>query len=69
MISPQSPYDTLGITLAGGVGSPHGNIPVFIASMDTNGLAAKTLKLKVSNAVVLVFYSSHADKVIVSIGL
>uniref|UniRef100_A0A8P4GIE9 Multiple PDZ domain crumbs cell polarity complex component n=1 Tax=Dicentrarchus labrax TaxID=13489 RepID=A0A8P4GIE9_DICLA len=38
----QGPCDSLGISVAGGVGSPHGNIPLFIATMDTNGLAAKT---------------------------
>uniref|UniRef100_A0A3B4TFP0 PDZ domain-containing protein n=1 Tax=Seriola dumerili TaxID=41447 RepID=A0A3B4TFP0_SERDU len=36
------PCDSLGICVAGGVGSPHGNVPLFIATMDTNGLAAKT---------------------------
>uniref|UniRef100_A0A3Q2DF82 PDZ domain-containing protein n=1 Tax=Cyprinodon variegatus TaxID=28743 RepID=A0A3Q2DF82_CYPVA len=46
LISPQGPCDTLGISLAGGVGSLHGNTPLFIASMDTNGLAAKTEKLE-----------------------
>lgn len=48
LISPQGPCDTLGISLAGGVGSLHGNTPLFIASMDTNRLAAKTEKLEVS---------------------
>ncbi|XP_057699302.1 multiple PDZ domain protein [Corythoichthys intestinalis] len=38
--------DSLGITLAGGVGSPHGNVPLFIAAMDTSGSAAKTQQLK-----------------------
>uniref|UniRef100_A0A3Q3WNX3 PDZ domain-containing protein n=1 Tax=Mola mola TaxID=94237 RepID=A0A3Q3WNX3_MOLML len=38
----QGPSDSLGISLAGGVGSPHNNIPLLIAAMDTDGLAAKT---------------------------
>uniref|UniRef100_A0A673AHJ8 PDZ domain-containing protein n=1 Tax=Sphaeramia orbicularis TaxID=375764 RepID=A0A673AHJ8_9TELE len=42
VVSPQGPCDSLGISVAGGVGSPHGNVPLFIATMDTNGLAAKT---------------------------
>uniref|UniRef100_A0A3Q3L277 PDZ domain-containing protein n=1 Tax=Mastacembelus armatus TaxID=205130 RepID=A0A3Q3L277_9TELE len=42
VVSPQSPCDSLGIGVAGGVGSPHGNVPLFIATMDTNGPAAKT---------------------------
>ncbi|XP_054634870.1 multiple PDZ domain protein isoform X2 [Dunckerocampus dactyliophorus] len=42
----KGPHDSLGISLAGGVGSPHGNIPLFIATMDTNGSAAKTQQLK-----------------------
>lgn len=46
-LSPQGPYDSLGISVAGGVGSPHGNVPLFIATMDTNGLAAKTQLLQV----------------------
>lgn len=45
--SPQGPGDSLGISLAGGVGSPHDNAPLFIAAMDTNGLAAKTQQLQV----------------------
>uniref|UniRef100_A0A7N6AGE2 PDZ domain-containing protein n=1 Tax=Anabas testudineus TaxID=64144 RepID=A0A7N6AGE2_ANATE len=42
VVSPQGRSDSLGISVAGGVGSPHGNAPLFIAAMDTNGLAAKT---------------------------
>uniref|UniRef100_I3JQI2 PDZ domain-containing protein n=1 Tax=Oreochromis niloticus TaxID=8128 RepID=I3JQI2_ORENI len=45
----RGPYDSLGISVAGGVGSPHGNLPLFIATMDTNGLAAKTQKLQVGS--------------------
>ncbi|XP_061766028.1 multiple PDZ domain protein [Nerophis ophidion] len=42
----KSPQHSLGITLAGGVGSRHGNVPLFIATMDTHGSAAKTQQLK-----------------------
>nr|XP_057941556.1 multiple PDZ domain protein isoform X2 [Doryrhamphus excisus] len=42
----KGPHDSLGISLAGGVGSPHGNVPLFIATMDTSGSAAKTQQLK-----------------------
>ncbi|XP_035992762.1 multiple PDZ domain protein isoform X3 [Fundulus heteroclitus] len=47
----KGPCDTLGISLAGGVGSLHGNTPLFIASMDTNGLAAKTEKLETGDRI------------------
>ncbi|XP_008414885.1 multiple PDZ domain protein isoform X2 [Poecilia reticulata] len=47
----KGPGDTLGISLDGGVSSPHGNVPLFIASMDTNGLAAKTWKLKTGDRI------------------
>lgn len=50
LVSSQGPCDSLGISVAGGVGSPHGNIPLFIAAMDTNGLAAKTQQLQVGGA-------------------
>uniref|UniRef100_A0A8C7WP68 PDZ domain-containing protein n=1 Tax=Oryzias sinensis TaxID=183150 RepID=A0A8C7WP68_9TELE len=45
------PRDSLGISIAGGVGSPHGNVPLFIATMDTNGLAAKTEKLQTGDRI------------------
>lgn len=54
MTLPQGPRDSLGISIAGGVGSPHGNVPLFIATMDTNGLAAKTEKLQVRTTFVYV---------------
>ncbi|XP_075946192.1 multiple PDZ domain protein [Anarhichas minor] len=38
--------DSLGISVAGGAGSPHDNVPLFIATMDTDGLAAKTQQLQ-----------------------
>uniref|UniRef100_M4ACC1 Multiple PDZ domain protein-like n=1 Tax=Xiphophorus maculatus TaxID=8083 RepID=M4ACC1_XIPMA len=47
----KGPCDTLGISLAGGRSSPHGNVPLFIASMDTNGLAAKTWKLETGDRI------------------
>uniref|UniRef100_A0A8C5HMK5 PDZ domain-containing protein n=1 Tax=Gouania willdenowi TaxID=441366 RepID=A0A8C5HMK5_GOUWI len=33
--------------VAGGVGSPHGNVPLFISMLDSDGVAAKTQKLQV----------------------
>ncbi|XP_030003046.1 multiple PDZ domain protein isoform X2 [Sphaeramia orbicularis] len=47
----KGPCDSLGISVAGGVGSPHGNVPLFIATMDTNGLAAKTQQLQTGNRI------------------
>ena len=47
----KGPNDSLGISIAGGVGSPLGDIPIFIAMMNPNGLAAQTqLKVKASKA-------------------
>lgn len=43
----KGPNDTLGISIAGGVGSPLGDIPIFIAMMNPVGLASQTQKLKV----------------------
>ncbi|KAK7930026.1 hypothetical protein WMY93_006421 [Mugilogobius chulae] len=48
----KSPYDSLGITVAGGVGSLHGNIPLFIAAMDSDGLASKTQQLQTGDRIV-----------------
>ncbi|KAM9818270.1 multiple PDZ domain protein-like isoform 5-T5 [Syngnathus typhle] len=47
----KGPRDSLGIALAGGVGSPHGNVPLFIATMDTSGSAAKTQQLKLGDRI------------------
>ncbi|XP_071359492.1 multiple PDZ domain protein isoform X3 [Trachinotus anak] len=47
----KGPCDALGISVAGGVGSPHGNVPLFIATMDTNGLAAKTQQLQTGDKI------------------
>uniref|UniRef100_A0A8C8VNY5 Multiple PDZ domain protein n=1 Tax=Pelusios castaneus TaxID=367368 RepID=A0A8C8VNY5_9SAUR len=42
----QGPADSLGVSIAGGVGSPLGDVPIFIAMMHPNGVAAKTQKLR-----------------------
>ncbi|KAM8843299.1 multiple PDZ domain protein-like isoform 2-T2 [Synchiropus picturatus] len=47
----KGPCESLGISLAGGVGSPHGNVPIFIATMDTKGLAAKTQQLQTGDMI------------------
>ncbi|CAJ1052199.1 multiple PDZ domain protein [Xyrichtys novacula] len=47
----KGPFDSLGITVAGGTGSPHDNVPLFIATMDTNGLAAKTQQLQTGDTI------------------
>nr|XP_046268635.1 multiple PDZ domain protein [Scatophagus argus] len=51
VIIQKGPCDSLGITVAGGVGSPHDNVPLFIAAMDTNGLAAKTQQLQTGDKI------------------
>ncbi|XP_042285697.1 multiple PDZ domain protein [Thunnus maccoyii] len=51
VIIQKGPCDSLGISVAGGVGSPHGNVPLFIATMDTNGLAAKTQQLQTGDRI------------------
>ncbi|XP_033986149.1 LOW QUALITY PROTEIN: multiple PDZ domain protein [Trematomus bernacchii] len=51
IIIQKGPRDSLGISVAGGMGSPHDNVPLFIASMDTNGLAAKTRQLQVGDRI------------------
>lgn len=43
----QGPTDALGISIAGGKGSPLGDIPIFVAMIQANGVAAKTHRLKV----------------------
>lgn len=47
----KGPSDTLGISIAGGVGSPLGDIPIFIAMMNPVGLAAQTQKLKIGDRI------------------
>nr|XP_045004838.1 inaD-like protein isoform X3 [Jaculus jaculus] len=44
--------DALGISIAGGKGSPLGNIPIFIAMIQASGVAARTQKLKVGDRIV-----------------
>nr|XP_057923085.1 multiple PDZ domain protein [Doryrhamphus excisus] len=48
----KGPSDSLGISIAGGIGSPLGDIPIFIAMMNPVGLAAQTQKLKVGDRIV-----------------
>lgn len=43
----KGPQDSLGVSIAGGVGSPLGDTPIFIAMMNPLGIAAQTQKLKV----------------------
>lgn len=46
-LSSQGVSDSLGVSIAGGKGSPLGEIPIFIAMIQANGVAAKTHRLKV----------------------
>ncbi|XP_010177107.1 PREDICTED: multiple PDZ domain protein-like [Mesitornis unicolor] len=48
----KGPADSLGASIAGGVGSPLGDVPIFIAMMHPNGVAAQTQKLKVGDRIV-----------------
>uniref|UniRef100_A0A8C5Z7N6 Multiple PDZ domain crumbs cell polarity complex component n=1 Tax=Marmota marmota marmota TaxID=9994 RepID=A0A8C5Z7N6_MARMA len=48
------PTDSLGISIAGGVGSPLGDVPIFIAMMHPNGVAAQTQKLRVGDRIVTI---------------
>uniref|UniRef100_A0A8C8SPY6 Multiple PDZ domain crumbs cell polarity complex component n=1 Tax=Pelusios castaneus TaxID=367368 RepID=A0A8C8SPY6_9SAUR len=48
----KGPADSLGVSIAGGVGSPLGDVPIFIAMMHPNGVAAKTQKLRVGDRIV-----------------
>uniref|UniRef100_A0AAZ3SRS7 PATJ crumbs cell polarity complex component n=1 Tax=Oncorhynchus tshawytscha TaxID=74940 RepID=A0AAZ3SRS7_ONCTS len=54
VISPEEsgPTDALGISIAGGKGSPLGDIPIFVAMIQANGVAAKTHRLKVGDRIV-----------------
>lgn len=45
----KGPGDSLGISIAGGLGSPLGDIPIFIAMMNPAGVAAQT-QLKVRDS-------------------
>ncbi|XP_065596622.1 multiple PDZ domain protein-like [Cyrtonyx montezumae] len=44
--------DSLGLSISGGVGSPLGDIPIFIAMMHPIGVAAQTQKLRVGDRIV-----------------
>ncbi|XP_066547759.1 inaD-like protein isoform X3 [Amia ocellicauda] len=44
----RGPTDALGISIAGGKGSPLGDIPIFVAMIQANGVAARTHRLKVT---------------------
>ncbi|XP_060055561.1 multiple PDZ domain protein isoform X4 [Erinaceus europaeus] len=46
--------DSLGISIAGGVGSPLGDVPIFIAMMHPSGVAAQTQKLRVGDRIVTI---------------
>uniref|UniRef100_A0A668W7G3 Multiple PDZ domain protein n=1 Tax=Oreochromis aureus TaxID=47969 RepID=A0A668W7G3_OREAU len=48
----KGPADSLGVSIAGGVGSPLGDIPIFIAMMNPVGLAAQTQNLKIGDRIV-----------------
>ncbi|XP_056369823.1 multiple PDZ domain protein isoform X9 [Oenanthe melanoleuca] len=48
----KSPTDSLGVSIAGGVGSALGDVPIFIAMMHPNGVAAQTQKLRVGDRIV-----------------
>uniref|UniRef100_A0A3Q2CXU8 PDZ domain-containing protein n=1 Tax=Cyprinodon variegatus TaxID=28743 RepID=A0A3Q2CXU8_CYPVA len=47
-----SALHSLGVSIAGGKGSPLGDIPIFIAMIQANGVAAKTQRLKVGDRIV-----------------
>ncbi|XP_069843281.1 inaD-like protein isoform X2 [Dipodomys merriami] len=60
--------DALGISIAGGKGSPLGDIPIFIAMIQANGVAARSQRLKVGDRIVSINGQSldglsHADVV------
>ncbi|KAM4807958.1 multiple PDZ domain protein [Rhinophrynus dorsalis] len=48
----KGPSDSLGVSIAGGVGSPLGDVPIFIAMMHANGVVAQTQKLRVGDRIV-----------------
>ncbi|XP_078656435.1 multiple PDZ domain protein-like isoform X3 [Branchiostoma floridae x Branchiostoma belcheri] len=47
----KGPQDSLGVSIAGGVGSPLGDVPIFIAMVQANGVAAQTQKLRVGDRI------------------
>ncbi|MBN3322832.1 INADL protein, partial [Atractosteus spatula] len=48
----RGPTDALGISIAGGKGSPLGDIPIFIAMIQASGVVARTHRLKVGDRIV-----------------
>uniref|UniRef100_A0AAY4AM46 Multiple PDZ domain crumbs cell polarity complex component n=1 Tax=Denticeps clupeoides TaxID=299321 RepID=A0AAY4AM46_9TELE len=50
----KSSSESLGISIAGGVGSPLGDVPIFIAMMNPTGLAAQTQKLRMGDRIVAI---------------
>ncbi|XP_071190554.1 multiple PDZ domain protein-like isoform X7 [Salvelinus alpinus] len=48
----KGPTDSLGISIAGGVGSPLGDVPIFIAMMNPTSLVVQTHKLKIGDIIV-----------------
>ncbi|XP_051580173.1 multiple PDZ domain protein-like isoform X2 [Myxocyprinus asiaticus] len=48
----KGPSDSLGVSIAGGVGSPLGDVPIFIAMMNPSGLAAQTQRLRMGDRIV-----------------
>ncbi|KAG7255249.1 hypothetical protein CRUP_007232 [Coryphaenoides rupestris] len=48
----KGPSDSLGVSIAGGLGSPLGDVPIFIAMMNPGGLAAQTQQLKMGDRIV-----------------
>uniref|UniRef100_A0A674KDB7 PATJ crumbs cell polarity complex component n=1 Tax=Terrapene triunguis TaxID=2587831 RepID=A0A674KDB7_9SAUR len=64
----RGPNDALGISIAGGKGSPLGDVPIFIAMIQASGVAARTQRLKVGDRIVSINGQpldglSHADAV------
>ncbi|XP_064372362.1 inaD-like protein isoform X3 [Dromaius novaehollandiae] len=64
----RGPNDALGISIAGGKGSPLGDTPIFIAMIQASGVAARTQRLKVGDRIVSINGQpldglSHADAV------
>ncbi|XP_054141591.1 inaD-like protein [Melozone crissalis] len=64
----RGPYDALGVSIAGGKGSPLGDIPIFIAMIQASGVAARTQRLRVGDRIVSINGQpldglSHADAV------
>lgn len=64
----REPSDALGISIAGGRGSPLGDVPIFIAMIQASGVAARTQRLKVGDRIVSINGQpldglSHADVV------